>query len=186
MRLFKMKNWVLQVDEQTWALEPFKKLLDRDKTKEKEKALKDMLVIYYYCDIVSDYDYITNLEDRIAEIKKDLMLPEKWVIDPVLQVAMDFYIERSTSIIGNLYKGASKSANDIANHLSKTEALLSERDDKDKPVYTINSITSALKQVPGIMRDLKAAEKEIIKEKNEVEGKKKGSRTMGMFEDGLE
>jgi len=35
------------------------------------------------------------------------------------------------------------------------------------------------------MQDLKAAEKELIKEKIETEGRMKGQQQMGMFENGL-
>ena len=35
------------------------------------------------------------------------------------------------------------------------------------------------------MQDLKAAEKELIKERIETEGKMKGQQQMGMFETGL-
>ena len=35
------------------------------------------------------------------------------------------------------------------------------------------------------MQDLKAAEKELIKEKIETEGRMKGQQAMGMFESGL-
>lgn len=185
MNLFKLVNWQLEVEEVVWGLEPFNKLLIRDKTKGKEKALKDMLFIYYFGDIRSDYSYLTDEKQRVIEIIKDMGLTKNWKIDPILQVAIDFYIERSTTIIGKLYKAASKSANDVAEYLEGTKTLLSERDDKGKPVHTINTITAALKQVPGIMKDLKTAEKEVIKEKEDNIGKSKGARTFGMFEDGL-
>jgi hypothetical protein len=35
------------------------------------------------------------------------------------------------------------------------------------------------------MKNLKAAEKEVLKERIETEGRMKGSRTMGMYEEGL-
>jgi len=47
------------------------------------------------------------------------------------------------------------------------------------------TITASLKSVPVIMRDLKAAYKEVLSEQKEMEGRTKGSKTMGLFEDGL-
>ena len=35
------------------------------------------------------------------------------------------------------------------------------------------------------MANMKAAEKELVKEKKETEGRMKGSKTMNVFEDGL-
>jgi len=186
MNLFKLVNWQLEVDEVAWGLEPFHKLLVRDKSKGKERALKDMLFIYYFADIRSDYLYITDENQRIKSICKDMNLPSKWKIDATLQTAIDLYIERSTTVIRKLYQAASKSADAVALHLSNTKALLKERDDRGKPVHTINTITAALKQVPTIMKDLKEAEKQVIKEKNDVSGKQKGAKTFGMFEEGLD
>ena len=185
MKLFKMENHNLQVEEAVWGLLPFQDLLKRDKTKHKEIANKEMLFIYYFSDIRSDYVYITDDVIRAAEIKKDIGLPEKWELDSLVQVAIDFYNSKSTTPIANLYKSSLKSVDDISNYLKKTDSLLNERTDKGSVVTAINTITASLKLVPGLMRDLKAAYKEVIAEQKEMEGRTKGSRTLGMFEDGL-
>lgn len=185
MKLFKLKDWVLTVDDSAWALLPFKKILKRDKSRTKEMALKEMLFVYYYTDIKSDYLIISNDEEREIEIIKDIGLPEDWKLDAVMQEAIDFYNERSLTVISKLFKNTLKAANDISEYLTKTDVLLNERDDKGKPVNDIGKLTMAITKVKGIMQDLKAAEKEVIKEQEELEGRKKGSREMGMFEYGL-
>ena len=55
MNGFLLKDGVLTVEDQIWGLEPFKKILKRDKSRNKDLALKEMLFIYYYTDIKSDY-----------------------------------------------------------------------------------------------------------------------------------
>lgn len=186
MKLFEMKNYNLQVEESVWGLLPFKVLLKRDKTRQKEIANKEMLFIYFYTDVRSDYVYITDDKTRAAEIKKDIGLPEDWKIDKAIQEAIDFYDSKSVTPIANLYKSSLKAANDISNYLKSTDELLQERTDKGTVVTTLAVITSSLKQVPGIMRDLKAAYKEVVAEQKEMEGRTKGSRTLGMFEDGFD
>ena len=52
-------------------------------------------------------------------------------------------------------------------------------------VTQLSTITSSLKAVPGIMRDLKSAYKEVLAEQKELEGRTKGSRSLNPFEDGL-
>jgi hypothetical protein len=185
MKLFEMKDWVISVREECWSLLPFKAILKRDKSRTKEIALKEMAFIYYYCDIKSDYLIITNDKLREAEIKKDIGLPNDWKIDAVMQTAIDFYESRSLTVIGKLYKNALKAANDVSEYLTQTDALLAERDDKGKPVNTITTIVSGIKQIKTIMADLRAAEKEVLREQHETEGQAIGSKTMGMFENGL-
>ena len=184
MNGFTLRDYVLTVEDNMWGLIPFKKILKRDKSRDKDRALKEMLFIYYYSDIKSDY-LIIDSKFRIEEIKKDIGLPEDWKIDSVLQEAIDFYEERSLTVVGKLYKNALVAANDISDYLTKTKELLEERDEKGKPVTTLTTIVGGISKIKTVMQDLKAAEKELIKERIETEGKMKGKQSMGMFELGL-
>ena len=182
--MFELKDYVLTVEPQVWGISIFKKILKRDKSRDKDRALKEMLFIYYYSDIKSDY-LIIDSKFRIEEIKKDIGLPEDWRIDSVLQEAIDFYEERSLTVVGKLYKNALAAANDISEYLTKTKELLEERDERGKPVTTLTTIVGGISKIKTVMQDLKAAEKELIKERIETEGKMKGKQSMGMFELGL-
>ena len=184
MNGFLLKDHVLTVEDNVWGLLPFKKILKRDKSRDKDRALKEMLFIYYYCDIKSDY-LIIDSKFRKEEIIKDIGLPDDWKIDSTMQEAIDFYEERSLTVIGKLYKNALLAANDISEYLTKTKELLEERDDKGKPVTTLTTIVGGISKIKVVMQDLKAAEKELIKEKVETEGKMKGKQSFGLFEEGL-
>lgn len=185
MKLFELKDWQLTVDESVYGLLPFKKILKRDKSRNKDNALKEMLFIYYYTDIKSDYLIISDLKVRTEEIKKDIGLSDDWKIDSVMQEAIDFYESKTLSVIGKLYKNALKAANDISDYLTMTDVLLAERDDRGKPVNDISKITMAITKVKGIMQDLKSAEKEVLKEQAELENRMKGSKSMSIYEEGL-
>ena len=184
MNGFTLRDYVLTVEDNMWGLIPFKKILKRDKSRDKDRALKEMLFIYYYSDIKSDY-LIIDSKFRIEEIKKDIGLPEDWRIDSVLQEAIDFYEERSLTVVGKLYKNALAAANDISEYLTKTKELLEERDERGKPVTTLTTIVGGISKIKVVMQDLKAAEKELIKEKIETEGRMKGQQAFGLFENGL-
>ena len=184
MNGFTLRDGILTVDDNLWGLEKFKKILKRDKSRNKDLALKEMLFIYYYTDIKSDY-LIIDIKLRINEIIKDIQLPDNWKIDSIMQDAINFYEERSLTVIGKLYKNALLAANDISEYLTKTKELLEERDDRGKPVTTLTTIVGGISKIKVVMQDLKAAEKELIKEKIETEGRMKGQQAMGMFESGL-
>lgn len=167
------------------TLEPFKKIIDRDKTKGKEIAIKEISFIAFFADIRSDYMYIVNDEERARELVNDLELPKNWKIDATIKHAIEFYTSRSTTVNSSIYKSACKAAIDISNYLNKTDALLSERDENGKVVTDISKITNALEKVPKIMANLNSAHTELIKEQKITEGRTKGSKTFNIFEDGL-
>jgi len=185
MRLFEFKDGVLNVREECWGLLPFKAILKKDKSRDKATALKEMLFVYYYCDIKSDYLIIAEDEERKQEIIRDIDLPYDWKIDQRIQDAIDFYTRRSETVLEKLYKDALKSANDVGEYLRMTDVLLRERTDKGGTVTTLPMIVAAQEKLPKIMQNLKAAEKEILKEKQEMEGRTKGSKTLNVFEEGF-
>ena len=167
------------------TLAPFKKLITRDKSKDKSIAIKEIAFIFFYSDIKSNYMYITDEAERFQEIKKDQELPKDWVIDKDVQEAIDFYKEKSTTINSALYSSACTAVAAISNYLNTTETLLAERDENGKVVTDIAKITGALEKVPKIMANLNAAYTELIKEQKITEGRSKGSREFNMFEDGI-
>lgn len=182
MKLFIMKGWDLQVTEEAWGISAFKTLLDRDKSKEKQICIKEMSFIYFFCDIKSDF-LILPENERADGIKSEIGLPNKWKVDKDIEEAIRVYKKYSQTTIQRLYQQALKSAQDVGNYLEKTDELLEERDERGKPVIDIAKITTSLQRIPKLMTDLKSSYKEVVKEQEDMEGKKKGSRTMGMFED---
>ena len=61
---------------------------------------------------------------------------------------------------------------------------LSATDDKGKPLYTINSVTMAIKQIPQLAKDLASAEKALAKEVEE-QSKARGSNEMSLLDAGI-
>jgi hypothetical protein len=59
-------------------------------------------------------------------------------------------------------------------------------DDKGKPLYTINSITQAIKQIPQLSKDLLEAEKIVSKEIEEQGRARGGNDRNSLYEEGLE
>lgn len=185
MKLFNLDNkWNLLVSEEAWGLVPFRKILDRDSTEGKELANAEILFVWQFSDIKSDY-LLMNKDDRIIELTKDITgLPEGWKPDNLIWEAVEFYSKFKT-ITQKLYEDALMSATDIGDYLRNTKALLAERDVQGKPVYDISKISASVQRVPKLMQDLKNAYKEVVKETEDNENKSKGARSFNTFEDGL-
>ena len=59
---------------------------------------------------------------------------------------------------------------------------LTDVDDKGRPIYTLNTIVSTIKQVPSLVKDLDDAERAIAKEIVQND-KIRGSAEKSMYED---
>jgi len=184
MKLFELKGWDLKVSEETWGLSPFGALLKRDKSKDKSRALKEALFVYFWSDIRSNYIHMTD-EQKLSEIVKDIGLPPKWKKDASIDACIELYERVSSSVIEKLYTQSLKSAQAIGDYLENAAVLLAERDNNGRPVNDIGKIAGAVQKVPKLMKDLKDAYKEVIKEREDNDNKKKGSKSFNIFEDGI-
>jgi len=180
MKLFELdKNWQLHVSEQAWSLMPFKKLLTSDKSKDKERANKEMLFIWFYADIKSDYQYIINSKERIIELKNDLAFPKNWKISDNLQKAIDFYIERSTTTSKKMLQDSQYIADAASTKLKEF------MNDENITIADLSKIMDMLNKVPNIVSSLQETEHAVFKEQA-IESGMVGSQTKGLFEDGIE
>jgi hypothetical protein len=61
---------------------------------------------------------------------------------------------------------------------------LTKTDDKGKPLYTLNTITSTIKQIPSLSEDLRKAEESLTKEIEE-NSRMRGQQAKKILEDGI-
>lgn len=180
---FKKDSYEVEFTEEAIMLTPFKNVISRDKTKDKSLALKELTFLWFYADITSPYTAIIELSDRAEEIKKDIDLPNDWKIDKALNEAIEFYKVRSKTIIHSLYDSAMIAAAAINDVFKDAKNLINESDDK---IAATQKVIMALEKVPKVMANLKEAEKELLRQIEDNEGKKVGSKSKNIFEDGLE
>lgn len=179
MKLFKYEGYKITISEEALLLKPFKTIWKRDRSQNKEKALMELGFIYFFCDIRSDYQYIVDEDARKESIKEGEGLPKDWEPDDVLLKAMEFY---------NTFKPTSALLlEDTRYAVDKLRKLLREidltqTDDKGKPIYTLNTVTATIKQVPSLVRDLDEAERSIAKEIAQSD-KVRGAQTKAIYED---
>ena len=182
MNLFTLKNYKVYISEEAYLLAPFKKIWDRDKTQNKNRALQELGLIYFVCDIRSDYQYIIDEEERIKEVIEGERLPSNYTPDKDVRDAMDFYKSfRSTAEI--FLEGTRVAANNFRNYLINLN--LYEETDDGKPKYNVGSIATALKQMPQLITDLNKAELAVKKERDEEKSIRGGGENLSMFENGI-
>ena len=179
MKLFKYEGYKITISEEALLLKPFKAIWKRDKSLNKEKALSELGFIYFFCDIRSDYQYIVDEEVRMASIKEGEGMPEDWTPDSVVLEAMQFYSTfKSTSAL--LLEDTRYAVDKLRKLLREID--LTQTDDKGKPIYTLNTITATIKQVPSLVKDLDEAERSIAKEIAQSD-KVRGAQSKSIYED---
>ena len=179
MKLLKYESYNITFEPEILTLKPFKTLHKRDKTKDKNKFIQELGFIYFFCDARSDYQYLTNEEYRRTAILEGEGMPLDWKPDEAVQEAMDFY---------NTFKPTSALLlEDTRIAIDKLRSLLKninldDRDDKGKPIYTLNTFTSTINQIPTLVKNLNEAERAINKEIFES-NKVRGAQEKSMYED---
>ena len=179
IRLFKFEGYNVSVEPEAIMLSPFKAIWDRDKHKDKRMALQELSFIYFMGDPRSDYQYIVDEEEREKEVAKGLGMPATWKKDKVVQKALDFYNSFKPASAG-LLEDTRVAVNKLRELLRNID--LGAEDDKGRPIYTLNTVTATIKQIPGLVKDLDEAERTLAKDIIE-QARARGSQTKALGED---
>ena len=141
----------------------FKALLDRDKTKNKEQATKELTYIYLAIDWKSPYAQYSEYE-RHEEALSDAGLTEPEFNDPVFREACRKYrnLQDSNKSI-KLLNAARMAADQFAEYF-ETIIDLNERDQNGKPVFSAEKVMKEMAQLSKVHEQLVALEAQVKQE----------------------
>lgn len=179
MKLFKYEGYKIVISEEALALKCFRDIWKRDRSANKEKAVLELGYIYFMIDPRSDYQIYIDEEQRSKEIKEGEGISADWKPDKVVLDAMKFY-KKFLPMSALLLEDTRAAVDKLRKKLR--DINLDDIDDKGKPIYTLNTITSTIKLVPSLVKDLSEAEKAISREIMQND-KVRGSNEKHMFED---
>lgn len=182
MKLFKYEGYKVVISEEAFALKVFRQIWNRDRSVNKDKAIMELGYVYFMTDPRSDYQYIVDADERSKAIIEGEGLPSNWKPDKVITEAMEFY-SRFKPTAALLLEDTRYAVDKLRKLLREID--LNQLDDKGKPIYTLNSITATIKQVPSLAKDLDEAEKSLASEMRS-EGKMRGQGEKTIFEDNLD
>lgn len=172
MKLVRLENFELKIEDELLLLKPFRVMWNADRTSNKDHFFELLSILYFVYDPRSDYSYITNEEDRIKEVcaSNGYKIPK---FGKQEKECIELYKTLTTTTSLELLRSSKIAINKVRDFLEGVDLEL--KDDKGKPVYTINSVTSALKMVPQLAKDLSEAEKTLAKEIEE-QGRARGNQ----------
>lgn len=182
MKLFKYEGYKVVISEEAFALKVFRQIWNRDRSVNKDKAIMELGYVYFMIDPRSDYQYLVDEEERSKAIIEGEGLPSNWKPDKIVTEAMQFY-SRFKPTAALLLEDTRVAVEKLRKLLRDID--LQETDDKGRPVYTLNTITATIKQVPSLAKDLDEAERALASEMRN-EGKMRGQGEKTIFEDNLD
>lgn len=182
MKLFKYEGYKVVISEEAFALKVFRQIWNRDRSVNKDKAIMELGYVYFMTDPRSDYQYLVDEEERSKAIIEGEGLPSNWKPDKIVTEAMQFY-SRFKPTAALLLEDTRVAVEKLRKLLRDID--LQETDDKGRPVYTLNTITATIKQVPSLAKDLDEAERALASEMRNG-GKMRGQGEKTIFEDNLD
>ena len=181
MKLIEFDNYEIRVADEALLIKPIRKLFNQDKTSTKEKFFQQMSYMYFMINPASTYMYIVDAEERAKEIASKNIVKE-FKPSKELQEAMDIYSKHCETTSTKLLKSTRIAVDKLRKFLENVDLFAT--DDKGKPIYQVNSITSAIKQIPELAKSLIETEKTVAKEIEES-GRVRGGNDKKAFEDGI-
>lgn len=180
MKLFRYKGFKVEVAEEALLLKPFRDVWER--IEDKDLALLELGYIYFMADPRSDYMYIVDAEERSRAIIAGEGMPKRWKPTKVVNDAIAFY-KTFVPTAALLLEDTRVAVEKLRKLLRNID--LSAVDDKGKPIYTLNTVTATIKQVPLLAKDLDAAEKALSSEMQQ-QSKMRGNAEKSLMEDSLD
>lgn len=167
-------NKQLEINEPELLLvKEFKALLDRDKSKYKERAFKELTYIYLAIDYKSIYSQYSELE-RHEEALNDSGITEAEFNDPVFREACRKYRNLQDSNKSIKLLNAARTAADQFVEYFETIIDLNERDQNGKPVFSAEKVMKEMAQLGKVHEQLTALEAQVKQELEVSSGTRAG------------
>lgn len=172
MKLITTENYELKIADEAFLIKPIRMLWHQDRSKSKERFYQQMSFLFFTQDPRSNYAYILNEEERKKAIIEQEGLPKDFKPSDLLKEAMEIYKKHTVTVSQKLLDAAMIAANKVSTFLMDVD--LKDEDEKGRPKYQVSSITTALKNVEGIVTSLQNLQRKVEQEITE-QGKARGA-----------
>jgi len=155
--LITLEQNVLQIAPEALVIQEFHKIWKRDKTKTKDRALRELAFIYHTTDFQSIYrNYHPNQRD--GKIKMDIFKDKKWMPDPDILIAQDKYAQLQTTLSMELLNDAEMGLTKLRDYFREASF-----EDDENGVAAKNFIAN-IKALGDVVKGMKSLREEVEKE----------------------
>lgn len=167
-------NKQLEINEpEILLVREFKALLDRDKSKNKDKVFREFTYIWLALSWRSPYNQYTELE-RHQEALSDSGITEEEFNDPIFREACRKYRNLQDSNKSIKLLNAARLAADQFVDYFETVIDLNERDQNGKPVFSAEKVMKEMAQLSKVHEQLKILEAQVKQEMEVSSGTRAG------------
>lgn len=157
----------LEINEpEILLVKEFKSLFNRDKTKYKDRLMKELAYLYLAIDWKSPYSQYSE-QERHEEALNDSELTEEQFNDPLFREACRKYrsLQDSNKSI-KLLEAAKRAADQFIDYFD-TIVDLNERDINGKPIFSAEKVMKEMANLHKVHEELVTLENEVKKELTE-------------------
>ena len=164
-----------EVEAKALFVPEFKRIWDRDKSKDKARATKELAYVYFMADYLSEYN-IYGVEKSIM-VDREIMEDEKYQPDQKIQDAIVKYESMQETYSMRYLKNVRETVDSLMEFYGK----LSFKAGDDAKKYNHKALTTALKDVEAIVEKIEKWEKKVRGEDDDMQIR--GGGQVGIFED---
>jgi len=155
--LIEIKNNVLQPAPEILLVEDFHKIWKRDKSKVKERALKELAYVYHTTDYQSVYrNYHPDIQE--GKIKLDLFGDKEWKPDEYVRLAQSKYQELQTTLSMELLRDVELGLTKLRDYFRNAEF------DEDEDGRNARNFIANVKAMGDVVKGIKSLKEEVEKE----------------------
>lgn len=172
MKIFNFKNFQVIIDPEVLTVPEFFVIWDKDKSKDKTKAFKELAYVYHMSDFNSPYSNLSE-EKKKQRVGNDIMKNQNYNPPDYVKNAITKYKELSITPKERLLLSAKRKIDQVAEYM----------DNSNVSDETLNNILKIFKDLQPIVANFDNLEEAVKKEKLNKTEKRRAGRKTSLFED---
>ena len=181
MKLITTENFELKVVDEALLVRPIRKLWNMDRSKGKETFYKQMSILFFVYDPSSNYAYISDEKERLAEVLQQEGISE-FHNTAEFKDAVAAYKKLTKTPSTELLADVRLTVDKMRQALTSID--FDDLEEKDK-VSAINTVAAVVSKMPKLIKDLSEAERAVTKELEE-QGSTRGSQELTLGDLGFD
>ena len=156
----------------------FKALWDRDKTKHKGNAVKEISYIVFLYSFKSPYLAYSE-KDRKIKILQDYFDGKKWEPDELVKAAIKRYNDLQETATTRLLNASLRLCDKVTEYFDSID--FNEKDKLGKPIHSLNDVVKNMKDVGPVVKSLETLKDQVLREQMD-KTIIRGGTDIGLFE----
>jgi len=175
-KLFDIVKSEVVISPHVLAIPAIKKLWDRDKTKSKDRAYKEISYIVFMYDFHSPYKDV-SVSERDKRVKKDVFKTDDWVPDNYVKEAIEIYRFLQETPLTRLLEVNLNNIDKLTEYLEGIDFKGKDLEDANK---TAEGLMKGMEKIGNIIKSLSILRKQVQTEV--AENTARGNTEIGYFE----